>query len=91
MTWSQLLREPAKGRNNSAVVTEVAISSLHQLNEPYEDCLQAISNPVSYSTPKSYDSLLSSSSLPEQALAGQATLIAQDAPAQSHPDIITKG
>jgi hypothetical protein len=61
------------------------------MNEPDEDCLQAISNALSYSTPKSYDSLLSSSLLPEQALADQATLIAHDAPAQSHPDIITKG
>ena len=29
--------------------------------------------------------------LPEQALVDQATLIAHDAAAQSHPDIITKG
>ena len=56
-----------------------------------EDCLQAISNALSYATPKSYDSLLSSSLLPEQALADQATLIAHDAAAESHPDIITKG
>ena len=61
------------------------------MNAPDEDCLQAISNALSYSTPKSYDSLLSSSLLPEQALADQSTLYAHDAPAQSHPDIITKG
>ena len=52
------------------------------MNEPDEDCLQAISNALSYSTPKSYDSLLNSSLLPEQALADQATLIAHDAAAQ---------
>ena len=67
------------------------------MNEPDEDRLQAISNAPSYFTPKSYDSLLSSSFLwpnslpPEQALAGQATLLAHDAAAQPHRDIITKG
>ena len=52
---------------------------------------KAISNALSYLTPKSYDSLLSSSSLIEQALVDQATLLAHDALAQSHPDIIPKG
>ena len=61
------------------------------MNAPDEDSLQAISNALSYSTPKSYDSLLSSSVLPEQAIADQATIIAHDAPAQSHPNIIAKG
>ena len=67
------------------------------MNEPDEDCLQAISNALSYSTPKSYDSLIGSSFLwpnslqPEQALVDQAILIAHDVAAQSHPDIITKG
>ena len=56
------------------------------MNEPDEDCLQAISNALSYSTPKSYESLLSSSLLLDQ-----AALIAHDALAQSHPDIITNG
>ena len=56
-----------------------------------KDCLPAISNALSYATPKSYDSLLSSSLLPEQALVDQAILIAHAAPAQSHPEIITKG
>jgi hypothetical protein len=130
MTWSQLLRGPAKGRKNSAVVTALAIATAgsadgesNQTNEPDEDRikigirrLQAISNVLSYSTSKSYDTLqmhlvwagsyamsslsddvLGSSFIwpnslpPEQALADQATLIARDAAAHSHRDLITKG
>ena len=60
------------------------------MNKPDEDCLQAISNALSYATPKSYKSLIASVLL-EQALVDQATLIAHDAPAKSHPDIITTG
>ena len=93
------------------------------MNEPDEDRikigirrLQAISNVLSYSTSKSYDTLqmhlvwagdyamsalsddvLGSSFIwpnslpPEQALADQAALIARDAAAHSHRDLITKG
>ena len=61
------------------------------MSEPGEDCLQAISNALSYSTPKSYDSLLGSSLLLEKALGDQAILISPDVVAQSHPDIITNG
>ena len=61
------------------------------MNKLDEDCLQAISNALSYSIPKSYDALLGSSLLLEPALVDQANLIAHDAAAQSHPDIITKG
>ena len=67
------------------------------MNEPDEDCLQSISNALSYSTPKSYDSLLGYSFLgpnslpPEQAIADQTTLLAHEASAQSHMDIITEG
>ena len=128
-TWSQLLGEPAKGRNNSATVTALAIATTgsadgeSKRNAPDEDRikigirrLQAISNVLSYATSKSYDTLqmhlvwagdyatsalsddvlgsafIWPNSLPhDQALVDKATLIARDAAAHSHRDLITKG
>ena len=47
-----------KGRKKGAVVKALAISAVGSADgRTYEDCLQAISNALSSSTPKSYDSL----------------------------------